>query len=161
MSPVYGSERTSKVFLPPGALAISYGLVVLIVLIFADQVSMRYGLAGPQRVADDACGAIIAGVLVYGYERRRSKALARRLRTIELMNHHVRNALQTITYSVYMRAQLQQVTEIKDAVQRIDWALREILPGHSLDADEDASRRPPARQPDEQQDAGRSRSSAV
>lgn len=93
---------------------------------------MYLGLTGSQRVLDDICGAIIAGVLMYWNESRRVKFLTEKLKTIELLNHHVRNALQVITYSIYRQGNAAQVAEIQDAVSRIDWALREILPGEAL-----------------------------
>jgi len=68
-------------------------------------------------------------LVVFFYERRRERELIRKLQVIELMNHHVRNALQPIMYVPYSQDQQQQLTAIQDAVRRIDWALREILPG--------------------------------
>jgi hypothetical protein len=44
------------------------------------------------------------------------------------MNHHVRNALQTISYSPYTE-QEKQIRMIAESVSRIEWALREVLPG--------------------------------
>jgi len=79
---------------------------------------------------------------VYRYERRRATYLSARLKTIEMMNHHVRNALQVIVDSVYVHGQDQQVEEIKDSVKRIDWALREILPGRVLDEYSDPVKQP-------------------
>ena len=117
----------------PGTQALVSGLVVLVFLIFADQVSVYFGLTGSQRVIDDICGAIIAAVLVYWNERRRVRYLVEKLSTIELLNHHVRNALQVITYSAYRQGNDEQVAEIQHAVSRIDWALREILPGEGLE----------------------------
>ena|SRR5579884_2340978 len=133
MTPQTESAHTRKRIFRPGAQALVSGLIVLVFLIFADQVSLYFGLTGSQRVIDDICGAIIAGVLVYWNERRRVKFLAEKLNTIELLNHHVRNALQVITYSVYRQGKAEQVAEIQDAVSRIDWALREILPGEALE----------------------------
>lgn len=66
---------------------------------------------------------------MYSYERNRSKYLSQRLKTIELMNHHVRDALQLISDSVSLHAHAQQMSEIQDAIKRIEWALREVLPG--------------------------------
>lgn len=128
------SADTRKRIFRPGAQALVSGLVVLVFLIFADQVSVYFGLTGSQRVLDDICGAIIAGVLVFWNERRRMKFIAEKLKTIELLNHHVRNALQVITYSIYRQGDAAQVAEIQDAVSRIDWALREILPGEALES---------------------------
>ena len=44
------------------------------------------------------------------------------------MNHHVRNALQAIALSPYAEKS-QQIQLIDESAQRIQWALREILPG--------------------------------
>jgi hypothetical protein len=46
------------------------------------------------------------------------------------MNHHVRNALQTIAYSPYTE-QEKQIRMIAESVSRIEWALREVLPGRT------------------------------
>jgi hypothetical protein len=125
-------SRMRKSFFHPGTQAMVYGLMVLALLVFVDQLSMHYGLRESQRVVDDACGAAIAGVLVYSYERSRSKYLGERLKTIELMNHHVRNALQLISDSVYIHGHVQQMSEIQNAIKRIEWALQEVLPGRTL-----------------------------
>jgi hypothetical protein len=45
------------------------------------------------------------------------------------MNHHVRNALQPIMYSPYLKEQAEQVKVIQEGTRRIEWALREVLPG--------------------------------
>jgi hypothetical protein len=130
--------RTRKRFFRPGMEAFVYGLIVLALLFLADQLSISYGLKEAQRVVDDVCGAVIVGVLVYVYERRRSENLSEKLKTIELMNHHVRNALQVIGDSAYVHGHVQQISEIREAIKRIDWALREILPGRALDAHQES-----------------------
>jgi len=127
------SPLTRKAFFYPGILALAYGVVVLACLLIADELSLRYGLGEWQRAFDDFCGAIIAGLLVYRHEYSRLRYLTKKLKTIELMNHHVRNALQVIVDSVYLHGHAQQLAEIEDSVKRIDWALREILPGRVLD----------------------------
>jgi hypothetical protein len=133
MSYHVGSPRARKAFFHPRRWAIISGLFVFAFLVFADQLSIHYGLKGSQLVLDDLCGAIIAGLLVYRHEYNRSKYLSEKLKTIELMNHHVRNALQVVVDSVYLRGHAQQLAEIQDSVKRIDWALREILTGRVLD----------------------------
>ncbi len=127
------SPQPSKSFFHPGLTATAYGLVALVFLLLADELSLHYGLGEWQRVIDDLCGAVIVGLLVYRHECRRSKYLNEKLKTIELMNHHVRNALQVIVDSVYLHGHAQQLDEIHNSVKRIDWALREILPGRVLD----------------------------
>jgi hypothetical protein len=133
MHPRLGLPRKQTVFFHPGLRAVVYGLVVLLFLLLADQLSIHYGLAESQRIVDDVCGAIIAGLLVYRYEYTRSRYLNEKLKTIELMNHHVRNALQVIVDSAYLQGKAHYLEEIQESVKRIDWALREILPGRVLD----------------------------
>jgi len=81
---------------------------------------------------DDAAAAIAIGLLIYLFERHRERMLLERLQTIALMNHHVRNALQVLAYSQYERDRTRQAQIIRDAILRIDWALKEIL-GRSSD----------------------------
>jgi len=131
------SPLTREAFFRPGILAIAYGVVVLAFLLLADELSLHYGLDGWQRTLDDFCGAIIAGLLVYRHEYSRLRYLTEKLKTIELMNHHVRNALQVIVDSVYVHGHAEELAEIQNSVKRINWALREILPGRVLDEYED------------------------
>jgi hypothetical protein len=126
------SGRVNRL-LNPAVRAAMYGALVLLFLVFTDQLSAYYGLAESQRILDDSCGGIIAGLLIYRIEYNRAKYLNEKLKTIELMNHHVRNALQVIVDSVYLHGHSEQLAEIQNSVKRIDWALREILPGHTLD----------------------------
>jgi hypothetical protein len=123
----------AKNLLSPAVRAVMYGALVLLFLVLTDQLSAYYGLAESQRILDDTCGGIIAGLLIYRIERNRTKYLNQQLKTIELMNHHVRNALQVIVDSAYLHGHAQQLDVIQKSVKRIDWALREILPGHTLD----------------------------
>ena|SRR5512143_2844677 len=79
----------------------------------------------------DALAAVIAGVLVYRlllYERDRREQVRQRLEIIAEMNHHVRNALQVISLSAYSYADRQQLEAVKESVNRIQWALKEVLP---------------------------------
>lgn len=133
MNRLMDSARGGKSFFHPGLRAIGFGLLVLVFLIVADQLSIYYGLRESQRVLDDLSGAVIAGLLIYRHEYARSKYLSEKLKTIEMMNHHVRNALQVIVDSTYIHGHAEQLNEIQNSVKRIDWALREILPGRVLD----------------------------
>lgn len=76
---------------------------------------------------DEIVIGITAALVVFAYEQRRHKAILNKVRVIAAMNHHVRNALQTISYSAYTR-QEEQIRLVADSVNRIQWALREILP---------------------------------
>ena len=72
---------------------------------------------------------LVAGSLVYvlsAREGQRQAYVECRLRVIADMNHHIRNALQVITF--YSRKGEKQEVDIVEAVERIQWALREVLP---------------------------------
>jgi hypothetical protein len=76
---------------------------------------------------------IVAGLLFYSltnYERLRRNLIRNRLRTIAEMNHHIRNSLQVITYANATGKTSESMEMIRSSVERIEWALREVLPGH-------------------------------
>jgi hypothetical protein len=104
-------------------------ILVAGLLIAADQLSIRYGLAGWQRIVDDLLGGLIAGSIFYLYECHRLRRLSKQLHLIDLMNHHIRNALQPLMFMAY--EQRAQMKIVEGCVRRIDWALREVLPGKS------------------------------
>lgn len=95
-------------------------------LVAADQLSIRFGLHGAQRIADDLLGGVVAASIFHSYERQRLRRFRRHLHVIDLMNHHIRNALQPLMFVPEGNAQMKVV---EDCVRRIDWALREVLPG--------------------------------
>lgn len=84
---------------------------------------------------DDAVIAIVAGGLVFLYERRQTRNIIRKLNVIRLMNHHVRNSLQVISFAASDPKREELATELRVAMERIEWALREVLPGQREDAD--------------------------
>lgn len=102
--------------------------------IFLLGVSLRtlldnWGVSGVAAAVDDLLIGLLAGVLVFAYERHQHKQILEKMRVISEMNHHVRNALQPIMYSPYLQEQAEQVRTIQEGTRRIEWALREVLPG--------------------------------
>jgi hypothetical protein len=85
-------------------------------------------------LTDNLITAIVTGLIVLIYERRRHQDMRHRLRIIAAMNHHIRNALQSILWVPYTADQAEQLKRVHNSVNRIEWALREILPGESSDA---------------------------
>ncbi len=79
---------------------------------------------------DDIIIGVLAGIVIFVYEQRRYRATMDKIRMISEMNHHVRNALQAISYAPYTE-QDKQIRMIAESVSRIEWALREILPGET------------------------------
>ena len=91
------------------------------------------GLHAELTLIDEFLLAIFTAALVFVIEllhQRDRKRMNEKFKTIELMNHHVRNALQTIVDSAYVHGHLD---EVRTSVERISWALREVLPGQNSD----------------------------
>ena len=90
----------------------------------------NWGVSGVTAVVDDLLIGILSGFLVFAYERHQHKLILEKMRVISEMNHHVRNALQPIAYLPYLKEQqAEQVRIIQEGTRRIEWALREVLPG--------------------------------
>ena len=89
----------------------------------------RMGVSGIWELVDNVLSGTATGFVVFLYERQRHRSVARNVSMIAAMNHHVRNALQSIMYVPYSPTQADQVKVIQASVERIQWALREILPG--------------------------------
>ncbi|HEV7676436.1 MAG TPA: hypothetical protein VGQ12_18035 [Candidatus Angelobacter sp.] len=87
------------------------------------------GVSGVTAAVDDLLIGVLAGVLVFAYERHQHKLILEKMLVISEMNHHVRNALQPIMYSPYLKEQAEQIRIIQEGTRRIEWALREVLPG--------------------------------
>ncbi len=102
------------------------------------------GVSGVTAAIDDMLIGLLAGVLVFIYERHQHKLVLEKMRVIAEMNHHVRNALQPIIYSPYLKEQAEQVKIIQEGTRRIEWALREVLPGEDAASAQDRQHRRPA-----------------
>ena len=79
----------------------------------------------------DGIAALICGIVFLLFLRsyRQQRAMLRqRIEVIANMNHHVRNALQVIEFTSYSNSDKEKLTAIKSSVNRIQWALRELLP---------------------------------
>jgi hypothetical protein len=109
-------------------------LLVWIVGFGFDRVLARDGVARVDiLLTSNFLTGLVAGFLFFSlsnYDRLRRNLVQERLRTIAEMNHHIRNALQVITYATASKSESGSVKLIRDSVERIEWALREVLPGH-------------------------------
>jgi hypothetical protein len=81
-----------------------------------------------------AAAALVFVLAVRG--RQRAAFVSSRMRVIAEMNHHIRNALQVIQYTSLTTQSEAEMTAMKQAVQRITWALREVLPQMLHEEDE-------------------------
>ena len=98
-------------------------------------------------------GVAAALVVVWTIRQKQHAALvSSRMRVIAEMNHHIRNALQVIQYSSWGRQSDAEMQAIQQSVQRITWAVREVLPqmlseeGEFAGAEKTEYRKPPSPQ---------------
>ena len=115
-------------------VSIALGVMIAVISLSIEAWLAHYAIAGFESINDIVIG-IIAALLVFWYEQRRHKAMLNKIRVIAAMNHHVRNVLQTISGAPYTQ-QEKQMKLIGDSVNRIQWALREILPAEVSAPDE-------------------------
>jgi hypothetical protein len=85
-------------------------------------------------VAGGAAVALFVGFLFFQVlcdAHDRYKAILDRLQRIADINHHIRNALQVIIYHAHSEPERREkgIAAVDAAVTRIEWVLREVLPG--------------------------------
>src|SRR5438067_5334618 len=88
------------------------------------------GIQNREVLYSDVFTAMVAGMLAWlagRYYARARQAALNRLRATADVNHHVRNALSAVLYSVHLNRDPELMRITKDAVSRIDWVLREVL----------------------------------
>ena len=108
------------------------GTTIFVLVYFIDILLARMGLHAETTFLDDFLLAIVVAALVFFLQWQHERELQRQKQCAEvigLMNHHIRNALQIIvSRSILDGHTKDEIKEINAAVDRIDHALREILP---------------------------------
>lgn len=87
-----------------------------------------------ERLLAEGLSALVVSCLtarLLQISRERHRLMMARMQVIAEMNHHIRNALSPISLSVDIADNQQLFRVISEGVERIDWALREILPRES------------------------------
>src|SRR5947209_9020196 len=117
-------------------LVILIAIAVSIVGIAFDRVLVHEGVPRYDLMAiADSLTGIVAGAFFWQAlrrERERRQFVRERLRTISEMNHHIRNALQVISYYSEKQQDEKIVDMLGQAVKCIEWALSEVLPAELL-----------------------------
>jgi hypothetical protein len=119
------SIAARKYWLAGLAAAIIYGAMTLV-----DNELITHHLRAEARYLDYFVLALVAFIFVLvleDFHERESRRLQDVERLVVDMNHHVRNALQVISYANATNTGGRFTTEVRESVQRIDWALREVL----------------------------------
>jgi hypothetical protein len=106
--------------------------VIFVAVYWIDAWFAHHGLRPEATLLDDCLLSALAFVLGVTQQLRHDRELERHRQFMGMiadMNHHTRNALQVIvSRSVLSMADSNAVEDIRQAVKRIDWCLREILP---------------------------------
>jgi len=124
-----------------GLLALLVVVVVSLIGIVLDRLLLKEGLPRLEMlIFSNGLTGLFAGGMFFqmAREAKASRELvAERMKTIAELNHHIRNALQVIKFlGGQKRTGLDavQLQLINDSADRIEWALRELLPRYPLGA---------------------------
>ena len=113
-------------------VATAFGITVWVLMAGMDLLATIYNgiITVPMATLDSlmglACGALLYKLLLS--ERARHQQVIARLRMIAEINHHIRNALDRIELTAHVTHNQQLIADIDGGVERIQWALRELLP---------------------------------
>ena len=114
-------------------------IAVLLAAVFAafqqlaDVHMARIGISRTDILLDDVFGAVLLGVIAFLWvtvvdeHHRRIRAEKLQQLTAE-MNHHIRNALTVMKYAAHSDNHAERVRMTDEAVDRIEYTLRELLP---------------------------------
>ena len=124
-----------------GLLSLLVVVIVSLIGIILDSLLVKEGLPRPDMmIFSNGLTGLFAGGLFWQMTRE-AKAhrdlVAERMKTIAELNHHIRNSLQVIKFlGGQQRAGLDamQLQLINESVDRIEWALREVLPRYPIGA---------------------------
>ena len=125
-------------------------LIVASIGLFLDWVLVKEGLPklGMLIISNSLTG-LFAGLVFYQIAREEKihrELMRARMKTIAELNHHIRNALQVIKFwGAQQRPALDamQLQLINDSVDRIEWALREVLPRYDVESQTATLQEPP------------------
>jgi len=123
-----------------GLLSLLVAVIVSLIGVVLDRLLLKEGIPRlDMLIFSNGLTGLFAGGLFYqmAREAKASRALVEeRMKTIAELNHHIRNALQVIKFLGGQRSGLDavQLQLINDSADRIEWALREVLPRYSVGA---------------------------
>ena len=124
-----------------GLLALLVVVIVSLIGIVLDRFLLKEGLPRVEMlIFSNGLTGLFAGGMFFqmAREEKASRELvAERMKTIAELNHHIRNALQVIKFLGGQKRtglDAMQLQLINDSADRIEWALREVLPRYPLRA---------------------------
>jgi hypothetical protein len=122
-----------------GLVSLLVALVVSLIGIVLDWLLVKEGLPRlDMLIFSNGLTGLFAGGLFWQMAREAKASrdlVAARMKTIAELNHHIRNALQVIKFLGRQKSSgldAVQLQLINDSVDRIEWALRELLPRYPI-----------------------------
>lgn len=119
------SLTSRKYWLATLAAAVIYGAMALV-----DKELIAHHLRAEARYLDYFVLSLVAFIFVLvleDFHERESRRLQEVQHLVADMNHHVRNALQVISYANATIPGSPFSEQVRSSVERIEWALREVL----------------------------------
>lgn len=104
---------------------VSFSITELMHYLLVPDIGRRWERWLAEAVSAAVVALLTAKILQIANQRREATLL--RMQIISEMNHHIRNALATISLSTESIENQQCIRLISGSVDRIEWALREIL----------------------------------
>lgn len=113
-------------------IALLFGGVMFLLAMGLDWLLLLHREAPLVTVAiSNAAVGILAAALVLTllrFGRAQRRLILHRIDTLNEANHHIRNALQAIAFSLGSLGDHKEAPQISNAMSRIQWVLRSILP---------------------------------
>jgi signal transduction histidine kinase len=123
---------------PLGVGLVSFAVTELMHYLFVPHLGRLW-----ERLLAEGLSAVVVALLTAGLihqANQRREAAQLRMQVIAEMNHHIRNALAAISLSTDTIQNQQCIRVISQSVDRITWALREVLPRSQPLPEEDRER---------------------
>jgi hypothetical protein len=118
---------TGNLWLIAGAM----GLVMFVASVGFDLVLLQRQETPAVIVISNGLVALLAATLVYtllAFGRRQRRLIMERMEALNEVNHHIRNALQALAFTAGALQGTKEGVTVNESIQRIQWALREVLP---------------------------------
>jgi hypothetical protein len=122
-----------------GLVSLLVAVIVSLIGTLLDWLLVKEGLPRlDMLIFSNSLTGLFAGGLFWQLAREAKASrdlVAERMKTIAELNHHIRNALQVIKFlGVQNSSSLDavQLQLVNDSVDRIEWALREVLPRYPI-----------------------------
>ena len=112
-------------------VAAAVGFVMFIGSVGFDLVLLQHRETPLAIVVSNGLVALLSATLVFtllAYGREQRRRMEERMEALIEVNHHIRNALQSLAFAAGTLKDRKESAAINEAILRIQWALSEVLP---------------------------------